>query len=47
METKRKAALAYTPGFFTAIPVLLKADEDRFVKFPAVFPDAAQELYRG
>ncbi len=35
METKRKAALAYTLGFFTAIPVLLKADEDRFVKFHA------------
>ncbi len=35
MESKVKASLAYALGFFTAIPVLLKAGEDRFVKFHA------------
>ncbi len=30
-----KAALAYLLGFFTAVPILLKAGGDRYVKFHA------------
>ncbi len=34
-KSGRKAALAYAFGFFAAIPLLLLAGEDRFVKFHA------------
>jgi uncharacterized membrane protein len=32
---KYRAALAYVLGFFTAVPLLLKAGDDRFVRFHA------------
>jgi uncharacterized membrane protein len=34
-NNRLKAALAYVLGFFTAVPVLLKAGDDRYVKFHA------------
>jgi uncharacterized membrane protein len=35
VKGNRRAALAYVLGFFTAIPLLLKAGDDRCVKFHA------------
>jgi uncharacterized membrane protein len=34
-KSSLKAALAYALGFFTAIPILLMAGEDRFLRFHA------------